>query len=265
MNDTVGRIVGISETHFSRADERELPPVQPQQATPMSMLAIAVQRGMDPATLRDLMALQERWEANEARKAFAVAVAEFKAARIAVYKDKENTQYSSLDKKAMYTSKGNLVNTVNPELSKHGLSARWTFDQTNGIKVTCTLTHKMGHSESVFLSGLPDESGKKNPLQQIKSTITYLEIATFEAVTGTASAEDSVDDDGNASGGKQGISEIQIADWEAELATCATAEEVLALGKVITAECSAIEDLDTYNKFKPLVQARKREILKGTK
>ncbi|WP_241085163.1 hypothetical protein [Candidatus Vondammii sp. HM_W22] len=44
------------------------------------------------------------------------------------------------------------------------------------------------------------QSGSKNPIQQIKSTITYLKIATYEAVTGIASTEGNVDDDGNGSG-----------------------------------------------------------------
>lgn len=183
-------LIERSNDSFSRRSERDLPVVQ--EATPMSMLAVAVQRGMDVATIKDLMQLQKEWEANEARKAYATALAAFKESPPVVYKDKKNDQYGS-----MYATIGNLVNTTNVGLSKHGLTARWDIDQTAGIKVTCILTHRAGHSEKVSMSGPADDSGKKNPLQQIKSTVTYLKIATFEAVTGMASADADSDDDGN--------------------------------------------------------------------
>lgn len=163
-----------------------------QPGTPMHLLQIAVQRGDDLERIQKLMDLQERYEAGEARKAYISAMAAFKADPPTVYKDKDNKQYGS-----KYTSIGNLVNTVNAALSPHGLSARWDIDQAQAIKVTCIMTHAAGHSESCSMSGAPDTSGQKNPLQQMKSTVTYLKIATFEAITGLASAEGNADDDGH--------------------------------------------------------------------
>lgn len=161
--------------------------------TPAQMLQEAVLRGSDIAILERLMGLQERWEAAEAKKAFFRAKAAFQAEAAPIIKDRENKQYGS-----MYASIGNIVNTTNPILGKHGLSPSWEYEQTDkSVKVTCTLTHEDGHSDSVSLSGSPDASGSKNPIQQIKSATTYLRAATFEAVTGIASSFD--DDDGNAS------------------------------------------------------------------
>jgi len=173
-------------------------PVQylaPAQTTPMQMLAAAVERGVDTEQLEKLMALQERYQANEARKAYFAAVAAFAVSPPVVTKDKTNPQYGS-----RYSSLENTVNTVSAELSKHGLSARWQIDQSSGIAVTCILSHIAGHSEQVTISGPPDNSGKKNDLQQIKSTLTYLKLATFEAITGTASEIGNLNDDGNAAG-----------------------------------------------------------------
>lgn len=164
-------------------------------AGPLAMAMQAMRAGMSIADMRGMLDLQKDWEANEARKAYVDAVAAFKLDPPTVYKDKENAQY-----KSRYTSIGNLVNTVNSALSKHGLSANWTVDQESLIKVTCTLTHKLGHSDSCSMSGPADGSGAKNPLQQIKSTVTYLKLATYEAITGIASSEGNADDDGNGSG-----------------------------------------------------------------
>jgi hypothetical protein len=163
--------------------------------TPMEMLNTAIDRGAEIDVLAKLMDLQERWEANQARKAYIEAKAAFKANAPKVYKDKQNAQY-----KSSYASIGNMVQTVSESLSKHGLDTSWDFDQTNGIKVSCTLRHVLGHSETVSLLGQADTSGAKNPLQQIKSTLTYLKIATFEGVTGIVTQEGNADDDGNASG-----------------------------------------------------------------
>src|SRR5690242_6263678 len=83
------------------------------QASPMQMLHEAVHNKMDPAIIKEMMDLRDRWEASEARKAYMEAVAAFKANPPKVYKDRLNKQYGS-----KYTSLANLVNTVNASLSQ---------------------------------------------------------------------------------------------------------------------------------------------------
>jgi len=134
------------------------------EVTPMSMLQAAREQGASLEQMQQLMDMQFKWEANEARKAYMEAVAEFKAAPIKITKDKINSQFSS-----GYTGIGNLVNTVNPELSKFGLQANWDIDQTNEIKVTCILSHALGHSERTSMTAPPDSSGSKNPIQEINA------------------------------------------------------------------------------------------------
>src|SRR6185312_13799452 len=93
-------------------------------ANPSELLRIAVTQGADIDKLEKLMELQLRWDANEARRSFTEAMARFKAESIVIIKDKTNKQYDS-----RYPSIGNLVNTVTPFLSKHGLSASWDVEQ----------------------------------------------------------------------------------------------------------------------------------------
>ncbi len=187
--------------------------------TPAAMMMIAIEKGFDLEKVEKMLVLQERWEANEARKAYHLAMSSFKATPFTVFKDKKNKQYDS-----KYASEDSLLNTVNPELSKHGLSASFDFDQSAGIKVTCIITHSKGHKESVSLSGAPDGSGSKNPLQQIKSTITYLRKATFEAITGIASS-DEMDDDGNGSEAIEYITEVQVAEIRSMLTELSRPED----------------------------------------
>lgn len=196
--------MSTKEKEVIQHEDSDLIPI----ASPDSLLLLAVEQGADLDKLEKLMDLKERHDAGIARKEYFQAVAAFKADPIVIIKDKVNSQYGS-----RYTSKGNLVNTVNVQLSKFGLTARWDVHQeAEDITVTCILSHAEGHSEQVSLTAPPDESGSKNKIQQIKSTKTYLEIATYEAVTGVASTDDPGDTDGNMP--QETITDEQVANLE---------------------------------------------------
>jgi len=175
--------------------------------TPNDLLAIAIGKGASLEQMERLMDMQIKWEAHEAKKAFYAAKAAFKAEAPTVIKDKQNLQY-----KSMYASEAALLGAVNPILSKHGLDAHFEFpapSEPTTVSVSGVLAHALGHSERVTLEGPVDTSGAKNPLQQVKSTVTYLRKATFEAITGVASGDSESDDDGNGAGQNQFISEKQ--------------------------------------------------------
>lgn len=176
---------------MNEKEKKEL--VVSQGSSPSAVIEHAMANNATIEQLEKLLMLKERFEANEAKKAYHVAMAKFKENPPAVSKDKKNNQYDS-----MYTTLGNLVNTVNPELSKCGLAASWNIKQNGLIEVICKITHIKGHSESASMSAPKDTSGSKSEIQQIKSTITYLKSVTFESIIGLASTNANVDDDGKA-------------------------------------------------------------------
>jgi len=181
-------------------------PSLPVSASPNAVVMMAMQKNYTPELIEKMMALQERNDANEARKAYFEAVAAFKAEAPPVKKDKYNTFF-----KSNYTSLGNLLGTYNPVLGRHGLSVSFpTPEQTDtSMTVECRLAHRMGHTEVITMTAPIDkasigkQSGERsrNPLQDIKSTFTYLRSATCEAILGVAGTEGTVDDDGNSAGG----------------------------------------------------------------
>lgn len=182
--------------------------IESKVQNPASMLQVAIERGASMEQLEKLLELQQRWEANEARKAFVVAMAEFKAHPPEIVKDKavafSGTSYR-------HATLANVVDAVVLELSKHGLSHRWEVSQVGAtITVTCVITHVAGHSESVSLTALPDDSGKKNAIQQVASTVTYLQRYTLMSALGLA-AKDQTDDDGRGTARTETISEQQQA------------------------------------------------------
>lgn len=112
-----------------------------------------------------------------------------------------------------------IVEKCGPILAKHGISHKWRTENpiNEPIRVTCILTHRAGYSEETSLIGPRDESGNKNSLQGIASTVTYLERYTFKSAIGIASRHD---DDGKAGGDAPppaNISEEQLGKLQLEI------------------------------------------------
>ncbi len=185
--------------------------VIPTVTTPMEMISTAIQNGVKPEELTQLFELQERWEASEARKAFNEAMTAFKSNPPDIVKNKHvafsGTAYD-------HASLDHVAEVISAAMSPHGLSFRWDINQSEQVTVTCIIMHSMGHSEKTPLSGPPDDSGKKNKIQQIASTVSYLQRYTLLSATGLAAR--GMDDDGRGSVAPPAmISEEQVANLQA--------------------------------------------------
>lgn len=163
--------------------------------TPADLLDKAVSQNADLDKLEKLMELQERWEKNEARKAYHAAMSRFKADPPKINKDKlVDFQTSKGRTSYHHATLASVTTAINSALSKHGLTASWETDQKDRlITVTCRITHELGHSESTSLSSAPDESGGKNSIQAIGSAVTYLQRYTLLALTGLATHDQDAD------------------------------------------------------------------------
>src|SRR5262245_35665645 len=172
-------------------------------ATPMEMIARAVAAGAKPATVEQLMAAKERWEATEAGKAFDQAIAKarseigpiYKAGEVKMGQGRPAYRHAKLD---------DIEREVVPALSKYGLSYRWGTrvpdNRPDWIIVTCKVAHKDGHFEENSLGGPADSSGAKNPIQAIGSALTYLCRYTVMAALGLSATDD---DDGRGGEGEK--------------------------------------------------------------
>lgn len=171
-----------------------------QTATPADLLQMAVAGGADLDKLEKLMALQERWEANEAKKAFVAAMVEFKKTPMVIGKNKHVSFQTSKGRTEYdHAELVDCTDVIVPNLAKHGLSHEWSIRQDGPrITVSCTITHELGHSKTVEMSAGPDDSGGKNSIQAVASTNTYLQRYTLLAACGLATG--GTDDDGQAGG-----------------------------------------------------------------
>lgn len=180
------------------------PPAEPETlpapANPSEIIALAITNKIDASSLSKLLDVQERWEANQARKAYTEAMAAFKAEAPAVLSKDDEVDFNSAKGRThyRYANLGTICAKITAILSRHGLSASWqTKQEGQGVTVECNITHVQGHREGVALTAPHDVSGNKNAIQAIGSTVTYLQRYTLLSALGLATTEQ--DDDGQAS------------------------------------------------------------------
>lgn len=190
-----------------------VPAVQSETAAVLSMIErVARDPSVEMSKMMQLMDWRKEMLSEQRRAAFDEAMAAAKAEIPVIRKNRrvgfdtknggDRTEYSHEDM-------GEIARTVDPILAKFGLSYRFRVSsEVNApVKVTCVVSHRDGHFEETTLTAGRDDSGKKNAIQQVGSTITYLQRYTLKAALGLAAAHD---DDGQTSEAPDTISLEQV-------------------------------------------------------
>ena len=229
------------------------------QPTPYTMLMLAVQRGATVEQMQQLMDLQERHERNEARKAFVVALNAFKADPPEVLKSRKVTFGQTNYKHAALDDASEIIGAA---LAEHDISHRWNVEQADGkIKVTCILTHALGHSESVTMEASPDTSGSKNSIQAIGSTVSYLQRYTLFTASGIAPKN--VDDDGRGGVGVLEMDPREKADYAAQIDALPDLKSADVLWASIADACTKAGDVPAYDDLKAAMAAKRKTFKKA--
>lgn len=138
------------------------------QTTPMQLLAMAVDSGADPDRLEKLMALQERWERNQAEKAFATAMHAAQQAMPVVVRDARNEQTRS-----KYALLESIQKKAKPIYEAHGFSLSFgeaACDMAGHKRTTCDVRHVGGACHNYHLDLPVDGIGPKgNPIGGMNS------------------------------------------------------------------------------------------------
>ena len=256
-------MTSVAEKNLIVVDERARAPMPAVSTDSSSLMKIIDRAALDPsfdvAKLEQLLAVKERWDETEAKKAFVAAMARFKAEPTVILKQKAvnipgGAQFS-------HATLAAVVDGVVANLSKHGFSHRWETEQKDKlITVTCIITHELGHQERTTLSGAPDDSGKKNAIQQVGSTVTYLQRYTLMAATGLAARD--MDNDGRgAGGGSEGqMDEKAVVDFMASIDGSGSAEELKKNFGAAWNAAEKVKDKGAQRVFTQHKDARKKSL-----
>ena len=163
-------------------------------STPVEMIRVATtDPNVDPAKLRELLAVKREWEADEARKAFAIDFAAFQAeCPIIAPLDKGNkNNFARIDR---------IWRETRPLRNKYGLAVAWlesTVDDSGMCHLRGLLTHKSGHAIDVAQDmPLPEEiknrEGKlvTNASQSMGIAMTYAKRYGDCAILGIVTGND---------------------------------------------------------------------------
>lgn len=203
MSNQKKRLPAKKSKHEVLVEKEELIIIPSNDYNPATLLAMGIQSNIDLNRLEKLIELQERWEANKARKEYFAAFGKFQSMRPDLVKNKQvdyplkNTQPGEPSRmNYKYQELGDIAKHIQEPLAQCGLSYRWDqVEEGDNIIVTCIVSHTSGHQEKGQpLSGKADDSGKKNSIQKKASTITYLRRYTLTGMLGLSSSE--ADNDG---------------------------------------------------------------------
>lgn len=223
---------------------------------PFALFQQALAQGITLEQMQVFQGMCERWEANEARKAFVVAMNRFKANPPQIEKNKHvkfgQTEYD-------HATLDHVCKVLTKSLGEYGVTHRWKVDQADGaIRVTCILTHELGHSEETTLQGPADNSGSKNAIQQIASTVTYLQRYTLLAATGMAAG---VADNDGASLQAGGLTDERFVALQDGIAGSNTHDELKAVYQAACKEADAANDQTAKRDFNQTKNKRYKELV----
>lgn len=211
---------------------QQLPAIQPTGAlsvdSPAGIMFSAMARGMSLADMREVLSLQREWDADQAAKLHAKAMAGFKSEAVQVVRSKLITDGPLRGKK--HAELSDITDAVTEALSKYGLSATYRVveDSKDWIKIGCRIKHEAGHVEETQFGGPIDTGPGRNAMQARKSSVTYLERITLLLALGLSEAD--ADDDG-AGGPKDDQSQALLDKFRA-----ASMEGTAALRKLYNDE-----------------------------
>lgn len=171
--------------------------VKTDNLLPTNLIEIALKHNAPIEQLEKLLALQERFEDRQAVKSFLIAKSEFQS-RCPVLKKSKKVGFTSKKTGSTvsysFTPLGEIAYQIKDVLKDCGLSYRWETKDDNGkISITCIVSHIDGHSESNSMSANKDDTGMKNQIQQIGSTMTYLQRYTLIGALGISTADSDMD------------------------------------------------------------------------
>jgi len=170
--------------------------------SPMALAQNFLKAGGDLASLEKMMDLQDRFEQNEAKKSFFVAMANAQKKMPVIYEGRKNTQTRS-----NYAAYKDIVRGAKPIYTEFGLSVSFYEEDSQKddyIKLCADVYHEKGFSKTYKISLPIDDKGPKGTpvktkIHGVKSAVSYGRGMLLGSIFNIPTNND-VDDDGNGAG-----------------------------------------------------------------
>ena len=178
----------------------------------VSMIERAAQNpAVDVDKLMKLLELKERVDAQQAKKAYAAALAEMQP-NLPVIAEKGKIEIGK-GKPQSFAQWEDVNDAIRPILAQYGFALSFRIAHPEGkVAVTGVLSHKEGHSEETTIVLPNDSSGSKNAVQAVGSSVSYgKRYSAFALLNITSRGED---DDGRKAGASAEITAEQVEELQ---------------------------------------------------
>lgn len=233
-------------------------PPRPIPTDTLGIIALAVDKGMDPDKLTALVALHERLSAEKARREYNEAMAKAQSQMQVVRFNSRNKHIGS-----DYADLCAVVATITPIYSRNGFSLSFREEKAekpDHLKVACRIAHAGGHCEEASIEIAIDGKGAKGgqiamtATQASGSTVSYarryLQLMIFNLAVGD-------DNDGNAP--VQPITGAQATTITNLIIACGKAGKPVAMDKFLAwAEADSVESIASTNYSKVVDHLERR-------
>jgi hypothetical protein len=160
---------------------------------PAKLLAIAIEKGIDVASLEKLQAMYERSQDRAAAQEFAEAMALFKSQcgpiprnSVAKVTGRNGQQFSY-----HYAKLSDISRVIDPVLGRNGFSYSWdSVAHDRNLNVTCTVRHANGHSVASTFQVPTEASGGMNAQQAMGSALEYARRYSLTSALGISTGDD---------------------------------------------------------------------------
>lgn len=176
--------------------ENPLPATTEQavQNSPMNLLALAIKQGIP---LGELVAMNEKWEAKQAKQAFDAAMAAFQTECPTIYKTTPGGTTKSGTVAYKFASFEDILAQVKPLLQKHGFSFQLGTDvesKDGWVIARCKVTHSQGHCDTTEAKfPLGTKTDIMSQTQVYAAALTFASRRCFQNAFGIITASEDMD------------------------------------------------------------------------
>lgn len=193
--------------------KQDIAKVEPSAgAESAAMLQVIERAASDPNVdiekMERLLAMQKDIFAMRAKQAYLVALSEMQP-ELPVIEEHGKIRNKTGGVQSKYALWEDINEAFKPILTAHGftLSFRTSGTTTETVEVTGILSHREGHEETTVITLPTDQTGSKNAVQALGSSVSYGKRYTAGALLNITSRGE--DDDGKAAGAPKFITDAQ--------------------------------------------------------
>jgi hypothetical protein len=181
-------------------------PLALRSDNPNDLLKFAIERGADVGSIERLVALRDKFVAEQAQAEFNNALAAFQAECPNILRSR-----AGHENRYNYAPLEAIVEQVRPIMAKHGFSHSEDANVSEGwVEAVVTLTHRAGHSIQKRFKVPTQTNAGMSPQQKYGAAMTYATRYAFCAALGIRTA----DKDTDCPGGEENVTALQKKLWD---------------------------------------------------